>query len=196
MMTINHVSLPRFCEASSGGIRKIAAIETKDILVFREPHYYPPSLPMVPYSMAIGDITLKGGANVYEWLQGPNQSAQHFEVQETGPHGPSFGQSINFNYTRIADTYVYWISQLRDKDFILIYQTLNKTVRVVGTPEQPMKFLTQRASGSRPTEKQQMVFSWLGTTLKPAPFLPSYDLAVLFPGQAALITNTIDFTFV
>ena len=191
-MTINQASLPNFCEPSSGAVRKIVAIETKDIVGFREPHYLPPSPLLPPYSMAIGDIVLKDGAVVYEWLNTSNQLAFHAEIEENSPQGPSFLQNIGFSFSHVANQYVHWISQLRDKDFIIIYQTTTKKVRVVGTLEQPMKFTTQKSSGSRRVEKQQVVFTWQGATLKPAPFLPVYDLALLFPTASINTAFSLD----
>ncbi len=189
MNLIQKIALPCFCDVRSGKIKKIKAIEAKDFVRFDLPYYTVPT-PAAAYTMRAADIEIRDGAKVFEWICQTNLS-QHDEAMASSEHTEYFNQSIGFDFSGINETYLSWLYELRGKDWVVFYENKNEKVRVVGTPEQPMKL-----TGSFTSNKsQRSSFGFVGQTVKPSPFVEVYDNAVLF-ANTSIISTALDYTYI
>lgn len=175
MATINSISLPCYCDPRSGRISKLKTVCASDILVFQEPYYSPPALNAQPYTMQTGDIILRDEARIWEWQCEPTEST-HAESMVTGDHTAYFSQNIAFRFGKTDYMHQFWLYELLEKDWVVCYESRNGQVRVVGTPEHPMRFLSNYANA----KAQNLGFSFSGQTKKPAPFMAGYENNILF----------------
>lgn len=67
------------------------------------------------------------------------------------------------------------------RQFVAVYRDANGQVKLVGTPQHPLRFAAGLETGKRPGERNGYPLSFTGQTPRPAPFY-----SMLLPGTAPL----------
>ncbi len=93
------------------------------------------------------------------------------EKMEINASGRSFLVKIKGFYPNLSENILALFTKLQSMAFALKITDNNMNTKLVGTPETPLKFTFNVASGRSPSARSGYDFEFSGRLLKPSPFI-------------------------